>query len=195
MNQYQSTREYFDSLAYKWDTMCCHNSEKIKKILALANIKKNTRILDIATGTGILIPYLYEYVPEEITAIDLSEMMIKQAKKNHKYANVKFEVANFYEFDQTGFDLAIVYSAYPHFSDKAAFATKLAACLKPGGRFVIAHSESKEVINARHSGDHVSKVSSALQEAETESKCFITVFDIDIMVDTDELYIISGRKR
>jgi demethylmenaquinone methyltransferase/2-methoxy-6-polyprenyl-1,4-benzoquinol methylase len=175
--------------------MCSHNSEKVLKILALANIKKNTRILDIATGTGILIPYLYEYAPEEIAAIDLSEMMIKQAKKNHKYAGVKFEVANFYEFDQTGFDLAIVYSAYPHFSDKAAFAKQLAACLKPGGRFVIAHSESKETINGRHSGDHVRRVSSNLQDAETESKYFNAEFDIDIMVDTDDLYIISGRKR
>jgi demethylmenaquinone methyltransferase/2-methoxy-6-polyprenyl-1,4-benzoquinol methylase len=194
MNQYQSTREYFDSLAYKWDEMCSHNPDKIEKILTLANIKTNSRILDIATGTGVLIPHLLAYAPEEIIAIDLSELMIKQAKKNHNQPNVRFEAVNFYEFEQTGFDLAIAYSAYPHFSDKAAFAKQLAVCLKPGGRFVIAHSESRDVINGRHSGDHVSKVSSTLQDAETEAQHYRAAFDIDILVDTNELYIISGRK-
>jgi len=195
MDHSQSTKEYFDSIANKWDTMCHHNPEKIAAILTLANIKSNGCILDIATGTGVLIPHLLKHGPEEITAIDLSELMIVQARKNHSDPRVRFEQSNFYEFQQTGFDFAIAYSAYPHFPDKEAFALKLSDCLNPNGRFMIAHSESKETINGRHSGDEVRKVSSSLKEAAAESSYFKAVFDIDILVDTDELYIISGIKR
>lgn len=195
MEHSQSTKEYFDSIANKWDTMCYHNPEKISAILTLANIKSNGRILDIATGTGVLIPHLLKHEPEEITAIDLSELMIVQARKNHSNPRVRFEQSNFYEFEQTGFDFAIAYSAYPHFSDKEAFVRKLSDCLNPNGRFMIAHSESKETINGRHSGDEVRKVSSSLNEAAVESRYFKAAFNIDVLVDTDELYIISGIKR
>ncbi len=195
MNHCQSTKEYFNSVANKWDTMCHHNSEKISAILTLANIKKNSRILDIATGTGVLIPHLLKTEPAEVIAIDLSELMIAQAQKNHTDDQVRFEAANFYEFDQTGFDFAVTYSAYPHFLDKEAFVRHLAESLNPQGRFMVAHSESKETINGRHSGDQVQKVSASLKDATSESNYFKSVFDIDILVDTDEIYIISGKKK
>lgn len=195
MNHCQSTKEYFDSVANKWDTMCHHNSQKISAILTLANIKKNSRILDIATGTGVLIPHLLKSEVAEVIAIDLSELMIAEAQKNHTDHRIQFEAANFYEFDQTGFDFAIAYSAYPHFLDKEAFVRHLAESLNHQGRFMIAHSESKETINGRHSGDQVRKVSASLKDATSESKNFESVFDIDILVDTDEMYIISGKKR
>ncbi|AFA48621.1 class I SAM-dependent DNA methyltransferase [Acetobacterium woodii] len=195
MNNAETTRNYFNTLADKWDTICHHNSEKINAILTLAGIKENSRILDIATGTGVLIPYLLKYQPALITAIDLSELMIAEACKKHPEPQVHFKVGNFYEWGETGFDLAIAYSCYPHFSDKKAFASQLSACLNENGRFVIAHSESRETINSRHSGDQVKKVSSHLQAVKTEAEIFDSDFKLDILVDTTEIYIISGTKR
>lgn len=194
VNNCQATKEYFNNIAEKWDSICQHDPYKISAILTLAGIKKGSRILDIATGTGILIPHLLKQEPTEIVAIDLSEQMIIQAQKNYKSQLVHFENANFYEFDQKGFDFAIVYSAYPHFENKEAFMLQLSACLKPGGRFMIAHSESKETINGRHSGEHVKMVSTTLNDMITESEKFRSCFSVDMMVDTDALYIISGRK-
>jgi len=59
---------------------------------------------------------------------------------------------------------------------------------------MVAHSESKETINGRHSGDEVSEFSSSLKEALAESSCFKTAFSIDILVDSNEFYIISEKK-
>lgn len=194
VNNCQATKDYFNNIAKKWDSICQHDPYKISAILTLAGIKKASRILDIATGTGILIPHLLKQEPAEIVAIDLSEQMIIQAQKNYKSQLVHFENANFYAFDQKGFDFAIVYSAYPHFENKEALMLQLSACLKPGGRFMIAHSESKETINGRHSGEHVKMVSTTLNDVMTESEKFRACFSVDIMVDTEALYIISGRK-
>ncbi|MBC3889051.1 methyltransferase domain-containing protein [Acetobacterium paludosum] len=194
MENSQSTKEFFNNIAEKWDAMCYHDQDKIEAILTLADLKPGNRILDIATGTGILIPYLLQAEPEVVVAIDLSDQMIVQAQKKYPEPNVYFEVADFYDLNENGFDFAIAYSAYPHFPEKVAFSKKMAACLKPNGRFMIAHSESRKTINHRHSGVEVKKVSDSLKEAKEESCYFRVNFDIDILVDTDELYIISGKK-
>ena len=61
-----NSREFFNGLAYKWDEMCHHDDKKIRKILDLADIKKESKILDIGTGTGILISYLLEKSPTKL---------------------------------------------------------------------------------------------------------------------------------
>jgi demethylmenaquinone methyltransferase/2-methoxy-6-polyprenyl-1,4-benzoquinol methylase len=194
MENYQSTKDYFNNIADKWDSICYHDPNKIKAILTLAHLKKDSRILDIATGTGVLTPYLLDSQPKEICGIDLSELMIAQAKKNNPQPHVHFEIDNFYSYPGRDYDFAIAYSAYPHFENKKAFVKKLETILKPNGRFMIAHSESKETINHRHSGDQVQKVSSNLRDVEMEALYFKDAFEIDILVDTNELYIISGTK-
>lgn len=191
----QTTRNYFNGIAAEWDNLCYHDEKKIEAIVKLAGIKKGSRILDIATGTGVMIPYLLESEPEIILAIDLSDQMIAQARIKYPLPSVCFDNVDFYGLSDNGFDLAIAYSAYPHFKDKAGFSKKLADSLVPGGRFMIAHSESKETINSRHGGDQVKKVSDMLKNANVEADWFKTDFDIDIMVDTEELYVISGLKR
>ena len=75
----------------------------------------------------------------------------------------------------------------------AAFAKKLHSTLKDGGRFIIAHNESRQSINERHKKT-ASHVSDILSDAKTEAKIFEGLFDIDITADTDYLYVISGRK-
>lgn len=191
----EATKAYFDNLAENWDNMCHHDAKKIDAIITLAQLPENSRILDIATGTGVLIPRLLETNPQEICAIDLSDQMLSLARQKHPDSRVHFQTADFYSYEADGFDFAIAYSAYPHFEDKALFCRQLSACLKPGGRFMIAHSESKETINGRHSGHEVRKVSTGLSDAPSESRFFASSFDIDMMVDTAEFYVISGTKK
>lgn len=98
------------------------------------------------------------------------------------------------KWQETGFDAAIVYSAYPHFANKAALAQKLCALLKPGGRFMVAHSESRQVIDARHQHG-AQAVSVGLKPAAEEMRWFEGLFAIDILADTDQLYVLSGTKK
>ena len=46
--------------------MCHHDDKKIRKILQLSDIEKGSKILDIGTGTGILISYLLEKSPSKL---------------------------------------------------------------------------------------------------------------------------------
>ena len=143
----ETTKIYFDNLAENWDDLCHHDAKKIDTIVSLAQLPENSRILDIATGTGVLIPRLLEANPQKIVAIDLSSQMLAVARKKHPDPRVHFQSEDFYCFEDDSFDFAVAYSAYPHFENKSLFCDRLSACLNPGGRFMIAHSESLSLIH------------------------------------------------
>lgn len=60
----EATKNYFDNLAENWDNMCHHDAKKIDAIITLAQLPENSRILDIATGTGVLIPVCWRQIPK-----------------------------------------------------------------------------------------------------------------------------------
>lgn len=132
--------------------------------------------------------------PALLRAIDLSPKMVSLAKaKYQNHPAVKVSVQNFYTFNETGFDLIMVYNAYPHFMDKAQFAAQICKCLAPGGRFVIAHGIGKQKINTRHSGKKVQPISTSLLSCKEEAKRLGDAFLFDIMLDCEHMYILSGH--
>lgn len=190
----KQTKAFFDSMAEKWDTFCYHDPAKLAAIVTLSGFAENAKIADIACGTGVLFPEILKRNPSELYGIDLSDKMLEAAATKFNDGRIKLWQGDFNEFAKKDFDCAFVYSAYPHFPDKVAFAEKIHSVLKPDGRFVIAHSESRHEINHRHSqgAEHVSDILAPVSE---ERVYFDKLFDIDITVDTDYMYIISGTKK
>ena len=187
-------KEFFNKVAFQWDKMCKHNDVKLRRIIELSSITSNARILDVGTGTGILINYLLEKYPLKITAIDISENMIAVAKEKYNDKRVEFIVKDVLEFKEIGYDYIFIYSAYPHFNDKEALFKHLLGRLNDGGKIIIAHSESKEKINQVHSKNHRIK-EDLLPAAEVTIKVMSKYFRIDKVVDNEEMYYISGIRK
>ena len=190
----QTIRQFFDQRASHWDETCHHDPHRLAAVAALAQLCPGVRVLDIACGTGILIPELLLYHPSHILGIDFSNEMIRAAKKKIHDDRVELKAMDLFELEETGFDVATIYSAYPHFPDKEKTARKLAAVLRPGGRFLIAHSESRHTINGRHH-QGAQAVSIPLRPVEEEAAIWKKWFDLDILADSREFYLISGLLR
>lgn len=165
---------FFDRLAESWDRICVHPPERVGFVISSLGIKGGDRVLDVGCGTGVLSPWLSEAAGPggRILAIDLSPRMIEVARGKAGYRNVEYRVADFLGLEARdaggsggsgsagepggaglasgGFDLIVVYSAFPHFMDRAAFFRKARELLAPGGRLAIAHIESREAINDFH---------------------------------------------
>lgn len=187
-------REFFNKLAYKWDDMCHHDNKKIKKILALADIRKDSKILDIGTGTGILISYLLEKSPSKLVGIDISENMIEIAKEKYKGKNVEFVVSDVMKFNDFGYDYIIIYSAYPHFKQKEMLFEHLSKLLNPRGKVIIAHSQSRDEINHIHSRSEAVK-DDILLSADENVKIINKYLVTEKTIDNKEMYYIEAIKK
>ena len=188
-----NNREFFNSLAFKWDQISKHDHKKIQKIIELSEIKKNAKILDVGTGTGILISFLLEKMPSKVTAIDISENMIEEAKKKYSDPRIEFVAKDVMEYDKTGYDYIFIYSAYPHFKDKAGLLKHLCTLLNNGGKIIIAHSQSRDEINHVHANCDAVK-NDVLPPACETINLMKGLFTVDKSIDNEEMYYISAHK-
>lgn len=155
MNPNPRQREFFNEKAEVWDEITIHDLEKVQCIIDLLEIQSAEKILDVGTGTGILIPFYEKNLGEgSVIAFDYSEKMIEIAlskfpKKDHPM--ISFLVSDLYDIEfNEEFDLVMCYSCFPHFVDQPLAVQILSKALKKGGRLVVAHSESADKINNVH---------------------------------------------
>ena len=144
-----SIKEFFDSIAPKWDNEPIADKKILDIILDNGGIRENIDILDVACGTGVLFPYYLERNVKSITAIDLSPEMVKIAKSKFPQANVICGDAENIILDKQ-FDAIMIYNAFPHFPEPEKVIESLSIALKTGGRFTIAHGLSKKELDEIH---------------------------------------------
>ena len=148
-------RAFFNEKAAIWDEITVHNLKKVQYIADQLGIQCDDRILDIGTGTGIMIPF-YErcLVDGCVVAVDYSKKMIEAARlkfPEKEHPQISFLVSDVYNLKyDADFDLVVCYSCFPHFVDQSLAIKILAKALRKGGRLAVAHSDSAKKINGVH---------------------------------------------
>lgn len=148
-------RLYFNEKAPVWDQMMAHKPHvKLKEIMKSLRIAPGSTVLDVGTGTGVLLPILKDMVGSSgrIVAFDLAEEMLRQAREKNGEDNIQYvqgDITSSSFADHT-FDEVICNSCFPHIVDKQASVTEMARILKPGGRVTICHLSSRAELNAMH---------------------------------------------
>ena len=192
-------KEFFDELADTWDDETHHDPAKLKLISGALRLSPGATVLDVGTGTGVMVPYLLEHVGKSgtIVAVDHSEKMIAVARRkfpHEVYPNVKFVVADVKRLPMRDeYDGILCYSCFPHFRHPWATVEHLTAGLKRNGRLVIAHSESRDTINELHRG--LGALDESLPPMDEMRR---RMEDIGLWVvehvDSDEMFMIVAEK-
>ena len=185
---------FFDRLAPDWDAEMIRSDEIIAAILDKAEVSAGKDVLDVATGTGVLIgDYLARGVAS-VTGIDISPNMARIAQGKYPQENVKILCGDVErtDFDRF-FDCIVVYNAFPHFPDPARLIAHLASLLRPGGTLTVAHGMSREKIDAHHHGA-ASRVSNGLMPAEELSAIFAAHLTVTAVISDDRMYQVVGKK-
>ena len=193
--------EFFTSCAEHWDGMRAENPQRLRALVHMTGLQPGSRVLDVGSGTGVLLPYLHEVVGAggELVAVDFSSGMLERARK--KFAglgNIIFQVQDVMQMPET--DAAVKYDAvvslnfFPHMgAHKKDYIAKMRQLLRQGGKLVIMHDISRDRVNAIHGAcEHVREdrlpdaavVAGWLQEAGYRD---ITT------VDNDEIYFVEGH--
>jgi len=148
-------QEYFDQLAPTWDNeLSPERLNCLGNIVRELGIEPGYHVLDIGSGTGVLLPFIIAELGNEgkIVALDFSTEMLCQAKAKTFQPTVGFVQADVLAVPlaDSSVDLAMCNSVFPHFSNKVKALKEIARVLKNNGRLVICHTMSRKMINQLH---------------------------------------------
>jgi ubiquinone/menaquinone biosynthesis C-methylase UbiE len=150
-------KKYFDNMAKAWDERFINPGlySFLKKLVPQFGIKAGQSVLDVGTGTGVLIPYLIKAVGPSgsVTTVDYSEKMVQTCKLKHSHVkNVNITVGDIEEdaIQPETFDAVVCFGVFPHLENKERALQNINNMLKSGGKLVIAHALSSEELKAHH---------------------------------------------
>ena len=168
-----SAKDYFDNAAETWDNRF-HTSGLLcflEELVPQFGINSGQKVLDVGTGTGVLIPHLVKAVGPfgSVTAIDFSEKMLQLCKA--KYSNINNVIIQVGNIEETVlhiefFDVIICFGMFPHLENKERALQNMHKMLKPYGKLVIAHALSSKELKAHHKEVSKHVAHSALPEKD-----------------------------
>lgn len=186
--------DFFDRHAETWDDELVRSDAKISRILDNAAVAKGRRVLDVACGTGVLMPDYIARGVASVTGVDISSEMIKRAKAKFPEENVHF-ICGDVETEDVGaeYDAIVIYNAFPHFPEPERLIARLASLLAPGGILTVAHGASRDTIDRHHHGA-ASRVSLGLLPASELAELFSRYLEVTTVISDDEMYQVAGKR-
>jgi ubiquinone/menaquinone biosynthesis C-methylase UbiE len=189
-------RETFDKLYHLFEPPLPEGvPERLEKIVEHGKINRGDTVLDVGSGTGILIPIVRKYEPRRIYACDLSAAMLEQLNSK-KYPNVETIVADVRDLRLPGrsIDVVFINACYGNIIDKPGAFSNLSRMMTPQGRMVISHPLGKSFIRSMR--ERASFPLDAFpEEPEPERLLRPFGFEIESFMDEPSLYILVASLR
>jgi ubiquinone/menaquinone biosynthesis C-methylase UbiE len=163
---YGIRKQFFNDHAEKWMDMCWEqhtrqsnrHEKDFKRLFSLFPLKSGDCVLDAGCGTGVLVPFLLESIGEVgvLYELDYAEKMTEINRRRHAQDNIRFIVSDVENapLDEASCDVAICFSCFPHFQDKARAIQTIRRILKPEGILIVSHFDSSDGINKHHKSCH-----------------------------------------
>jgi len=191
---------FFNKHAHTWDgERNDAMASRLERVVHTSGARQGERVLDVGTGTGVLIPHILHAVGSEgaVVAVDVSPEMLAQARAKGFPENVSFLQA---DIEHTGlpdasFHRVICNAAFPHFSDKRHALNEMVRLLLPGGTLIVSHPIGREAVNKVHmdAGDAVAEDRVPPPEAMRELLGQAGLVDVYV-IDEPSFYLAHGRK-
>ncbi len=191
--------KFFDILACEWDKLFYSDYEileRIDKLIASFDIKKDSMVLDLGCGTGITSERISRLIKNaKVLCCDFSFSMLKIAKER-RGKNLSFICANAENlpFKNEVLDYLICFSCFPHFDNKNKMLEEAVRVLRKGGLLIISHFLSSKEIEEVH------RTKAPVSDDKMPSRSWMITnlreigFKILEFVDRKGLYLIRAEK-
>ena len=139
------TREYFESVAHKWDEMRRQFfGEGVREAsIAAADIRSSSIVADVGTGTGFIAEGALAAGARGI-GVDSSDGMLAEAQK--RFAEERFEAragdVESLPLSTAEVDVVLANMVLHHAPDPLSAIREMTRVLKPGGRLVITDADT-----------------------------------------------------
>jgi ubiquinone/menaquinone biosynthesis C-methylase UbiE len=139
------TREYFESVAHKWDEMRRQFfGEGVRNAaIAAADIESSSVVADVGVGTGFLAEGALA-AGARVIGIDSSDRMLAEARR--RFAEQRFEARagdiESLPLNRAEVDVVLANMVLHHAPDPPQAIREMSRVLKPGGRLVITDADT-----------------------------------------------------
>ena len=187
--------EQFDELVHLFEPPLPKGvPERLARIVAEAEIAEGEIVLDVGTGTGILVPLIQKYRPGRLYACDLSRKMLEQLSRNYSGVETLLSDVRDLALPDRHIDVAFINACYPNIADKPGSFSNLSRMMRPAGRLIISHPLGKRFV------DTLKKRSpyplDNFPEKSAAGRLLVPYgFDIRALVDEPALYILLAVLR
>ena len=167
--------------------------DRLRQIVAAAELQTGDVVLDVGTGVGVLIPLIESYCPSVILACDLSERML--ARLHQKHAHVRAMQADIVGTPLAPASVAVIFmnAMFGNIADKPAACREAARVLRPGGRLVVSHPEGREFV-ARLRTNTDLFIEPLPTREEFEHLAAGLSFEVTAYRDEPKLYLLVAQK-
>jgi trans-aconitate methyltransferase len=187
-------RRRFNELVDVFDTL--QPSEvmaRLQEIAASAHLSPGEIVLDVGTGTGVLIPLIESYRPSGILACDLAERMLERV--NQKYPDVRTYQADIavLSLPSASVDVIFMNAMYGNIADKPRACRNCARMLSAGGRLVVSHPEGRAFVDLLRDASDLFVESLPTRE---EFEQILSPLGLELIAYRDEpkLYLMVAQK-
>jgi ubiquinone/menaquinone biosynthesis C-methylase UbiE len=194
-------KEFFDQLADTWEDQSFppETRKRVANLVGTFGVQRGARVLDVATGTGILLPYLLQAVGKSghVYAFDYSFKMLLQAKKKPFGANLDcFQASAMAIPLPAGLcDTVVCFAAFPHFADQLKALQEMARVAKKSAPIYVAHLMSRDEL-LKHHGNHSPVAGDTVPEAaDMRRMCRSAGLTDPHVIDKSGLYLARALKR
>jgi ubiquinone/menaquinone biosynthesis C-methylase UbiE len=188
-------RERFDKLVDMFEPPLQDGvPERLERIVAAAEIRKGEVVLDVGTGTGILMPFIQKYRPGCIYACDLSDEMLKRLRNN--YSGIQTILADVRDLTLPDVSVHVVFinACYPNIVDKAGAFKNIARMMIAAGRLIISHPLGKRFVD-RLRRNSAFPFDDFPEKSDAEKLFAPYGFRVESLLDEPELYILNISRR
>lgn len=189
-------KDFFNSIAANWDGTRESNHEKLQLLVQKLGLNQEDQILDLGSGTGVLLPYLASLV-HSVTAVDFAENMLAISQEKHKqFNNITYLVADVeaLPWAESSFHHIVCLNFFPHVARKEKFMEDMYKLLKVGGKLTIMHDISRQAVNGIHGSCEQVQEDRLPPAAQTAQLLLQYNFTILVQEENEHFYFVQGRK-
>jgi len=137
---YSFSRRAYAVFAHIYDAVVFPIRKLRREVASMVDLPPGARLLDVATGTGQQ-AFAFAEKASKVVGIDLSEEMLRIARRKNRFPNVSFQQADAAElpFEDDSFDASCVSFALHEMptSVRERVAREMARVIKPGGSITV----------------------------------------------------------
>lgn len=164
--------------------------ERLRQIVRSAGIRASDSVLDVGTGTGILLPLIQEDGPACIYANDLSGAMLDSVKTHYPSVTTLLGDVGDLDLPESSIDVVFINACYSNIVDKHKAFTNICRMLRSGGRLIVSHPLGRSFVTVLKQNTPFPLDDFPSEASEAAALFRPYGFAVSLFVNEEKLYIL-----